>query len=96
MFGFKNVRMVASHVGTRNATQVRTHTQKYLLRKAEWDAKHNTDAGLAEKISQKQRMEFPEGHLAEGVSNKASAVAARLDQSPLQAAAGVPAVQHAD
>jgi len=68
MFGFKNVRMVASHVGTRNATQVRTHTQKYLLRKAEWDQKHNTDAGIAEKISEKQRLDFPEGHLAEGAA----------------------------
>jgi len=45
-------------VGTRNATQVRTHTQKYLLRKAEWDQRHNVDAELAEKISEKQRREF--------------------------------------
>lgn len=32
-FGPKDVRAIASFVGTRNATQVRTHAQKYFLRK---------------------------------------------------------------
>uniref|UniRef100_A0A7S3EJP2 HTH myb-type domain-containing protein n=1 Tax=Rhodosorus marinus TaxID=101924 RepID=A0A7S3EJP2_9RHOD len=31
-FGAKDVRSVASYVGTRNATQVRTHAQKYFLK----------------------------------------------------------------
>jgi len=36
-FGLKNVRDIAQAVGTRNATQVRTHLQKYMLRRDEWD-----------------------------------------------------------
>jgi len=31
-FGPKDVRAIAAHVGSRNATQVRTHSQKYTLR----------------------------------------------------------------
>lgn len=31
-FGSKDVKAVANYVGTRNATQVRTHSQKYFLR----------------------------------------------------------------
>lgn len=33
-FGPKDVRAIATYVGTRNATQVRTHAQKYFLRMA--------------------------------------------------------------
>jgi hypothetical protein len=31
-YGPKDVKSIALHVGTRNATQVRTHAQKYYLR----------------------------------------------------------------
>ena len=31
------MRDIAQAVGTRNATQVRTHLQKYMLRRDEWD-----------------------------------------------------------
>lgn len=31
-FGPKDVRAIAAYVGSRNATQVRTHSQKYTLR----------------------------------------------------------------
>lgn len=33
-YGAKDVRAIATYVGSRNATQVRTHAQKYFLRKA--------------------------------------------------------------
>jgi len=36
-YGVKNVREIAQAVGSRNATQVRTHLQKYMLRRDEWD-----------------------------------------------------------
>eukprot|EP00656_Telonema_subtile_P027820 TRINITY_DN2_c0_g3_i1.p1 TRINITY_DN2_c0_g3~~TRINITY_DN2_c0_g3_i1.p1 ORF type:complete len:312 (-),score=18.11 TRINITY_DN2_c0_g3_i1:112-1047(-) len=36
-YGVKNVREIAQSVGSRNATQVRTHLQKYMLRRDEWD-----------------------------------------------------------
>ncbi|CAN8077287.1 unnamed protein product [Agarophyton chilense] len=32
MYGYKNLRSISAHVGTRNMTQVRTHSQKYFMR----------------------------------------------------------------
>lgn len=32
LFGYRNARAIAEYVGTRNATQVRTHTQKFRQR----------------------------------------------------------------
>lgn len=42
-FGPKDVRAIANYVGSRNATQVRTHAQKYFLRVAR-EAKQGTSA----------------------------------------------------
>jgi len=57
LYGFKNVRLLAQHVGTRNATQVRTHTQKYLLKKQEWDQRHHIDPKLQDAVAEKQKEE---------------------------------------
>lgn len=43
MFGSKDIKAISNHVGTRNATQVRTHAQKYYLRLT----RENPKGGLA-------------------------------------------------
>lgn len=50
-FGAKDVRAIASYVGTRNATQVRTHAQKYFLRVA-----REAKAGSALQAARKRSM----------------------------------------
>lgn len=40
MFGQKDVKKISMIVGTRSPTQVRSHMQKYLLKKDAWDVKH--------------------------------------------------------
>lgn len=49
-YGAKDVRAIAGFVGTRNATQVRTHAQKYFLRKAR-EAKGGSALQAARKRS---------------------------------------------
>lgn len=50
-FGAKDVRAIASYVGSRNATQVRTHAQKYFLRVA-----REAKAGSALQAARKRSM----------------------------------------
>lgn len=50
-FGPKDVRAIANYVGSRNATQVRTHAQKYFLRVA-----RETKAGNALQAARKRSM----------------------------------------
>lgn len=50
-FGAKDVRAIASYVGSRNATQVRTHAQKYFLRIA-----REAKAGSALQAARKRSM----------------------------------------
>ncbi|KAF6000614.1 hypothetical protein F1559_002830 [Cyanidiococcus yangmingshanensis] len=44
MYGSRNVRAISEYVGTRNATQVRTHAQKYFLRQSREAQNRNSDA----------------------------------------------------
>mmetsp|Transcript_17528 Transcript_17528/g.36393 ORF Transcript_17528/g.36393 Transcript_17528/m.36393 type:complete len:482 (-) Transcript_17528:482-1927(-) len=48
LYGHKDIKGIARHVGTRNATQVRTHAQKYYLRLARETSKENPGENLLE------------------------------------------------
>ncbi|KAI0565054.1 SANT domain containing protein [Gracilaria domingensis] len=60
LFGQKDIKAIARHVGTRNATQVRTHAQKYYLRIERERAKAANDL----KNSQKPSPSKPNGPIA--------------------------------
>ncbi|CAN8076305.1 unnamed protein product [Agarophyton chilense] len=51
LFGQKDIKAIARHVGTRNATQVRTHAQKYYLRIERERAKAANDLKSSQKPS---------------------------------------------
>lgn len=54
-YGPKDVRNIASYVGTRNATQVRTHAQKYFLR-VQRQAAQRGNGGGGGGVSRKRSM----------------------------------------
>jgi len=66
-YGQKNVKAISNYVGTRNATQVRTHSQKYFLKLekkrlhkgGKSDSDSDKDEDSDDRASKKMRLEFP-------------------------------------
>lgn len=54
LFGSKDIKSISRHVGTRSATQVRTHAQKYYLRVERERAKASEDGGKPRQKSTSQ------------------------------------------
>lgn len=52
-YGHKDLRSISAYVGTRNMTQVRTHSQKYFMRLMR-EAKRQNPAAKAEEAAQKE------------------------------------------
>jgi hypothetical protein len=97
MYGHKDVKAIARFVGTRNATQVRTHAQKYFL-KLEKHGKTFSEMGLPERpeplsvpsISKAQGLHTPtdetgrKGPSMLGPDQKRQKIVGAVDVSPYE------------
>lgn len=55
LFGSKDIKAISRHVGTRSATQVRTHAQKYYLRLQREQSKKQTEVSNQDDTTGKQQ-----------------------------------------